>query len=328
VDIGACVGTSSDKIWTLSMNTESKEVPIVLLHGFGAAMCFWVLNLDTFASERPLYAIDLLGFGKSSRPKFSNDAKEVEIQYVNSIEKWRHSMKIDRMILLGHSFGAFLSTAYAMRYPERIEHLVLAGKKPKYFTLLKTFFVNKFVLDPWGMIPLPQEFHKYSLYKRSMMFLTSKISPLFIIRLAGPALGPTILRKSRPDIVEKYEHVVEKHDKTIAKYVYHCNSRKHTGEYAFRDLLDTGVYPKHPMCERLQDELCESVPLTCIFGADSWLDNSFGPTIKQLRPNSAYTHIEYIESAGHQLFSDNALEFNRLVMEACQILKSNINNVN
>ncbi|KAG5678628.1 hypothetical protein PVAND_008284 [Polypedilum vanderplanki] len=301
VDIGSCIG-DNDKIWTLSMNTDSEKVPILLLHGFAAAICLWVLNLDAFAAAgHPIYAIDLPGFGKSSRPKFSKDPKEIEMQYVNSIEKWRQCMKIEKFIILGHSFGGYLSTAYTIQFPLRIEHLILA--------------------DPWGFISLKSdEFKKCSLYKKSIMFLTSKISPLAIVRMAGP-LGPVILRKGRPDIVEKYENVVEKHDKTIAKYVYHCNTKKITGEYAFRDLLHIGVYPKRPMFERLKDQLSEDIPMTCIFGGQSWLENSYGYAIKELRPNS-YTHIEYIESAGHQLFSDDATEFNRLVVEACKIVKS------
>lgn len=158
------------------------------------------------------------------------------------------------------------------------------------------------------------------------MFLTSKISPLAVVRAFGP-LGHVILRKGRPDIVEKFENVVEKHDKTIAKYIYHCNTQKITGEYAFRDLLEIGVYPKFPMCDRLQEkELSDDIPMTCLFGTESWLDTSFGPTLKEIRPNS-YTHVEYIESAGHQIFSDNASEFNRLVVEACHILKSSAKKV-
>lgn len=134
-----------------------------------------------------------------------------------------------------------------------------------------------------------------------------------------------LLRKVRSDIVEKYENVIEKHDKTIAKYVYHCNSQKNTGELAFKHLLEIGHYPKYPMCDRIQNDLSDEIPLTIIFGENSWLtanwSNMYGKELKEQRKNS-YTHVEYIESAGHQLFSDDAIEFNRIVNEACEILKN------
>jgi pimeloyl-ACP methyl ester carboxylesterase len=136
VDIGNCVGIG-DKVWTLAMNTESSNTPILLLHGFGAAIGFWVLNLDAFAQDRPLYAIDLLGYGKSSRPKFSKEAEIVEDQYIESLEKWRQKMKIEKFFCLGHSFGGYLSTAYAIKYPERIEHLILGDP-------VSTDFVTEF----------------------------------------------------------------------------------------------------------------------------------------------------------------------------------------
>lgn len=60
VDIGSVVG-ESDKIWTLSFNQESSQVPIVLLHGLGAGVALWVLNLDSLAKHSPVHAIDLLG---------------------------------------------------------------------------------------------------------------------------------------------------------------------------------------------------------------------------------------------------------------------------
>lgn len=133
------------------------------------------------------------------------------------------------------------------------------------------------------------------------------------------------MRKVRSDIVEKYEDVIEKHDKTIAKYVYHCNSQKNTGELAFKHLLETGHWPKYPMCDRI-DQLSESIPLTIIFGENSWLtanwSSTYGPRLKEQRSDNCYTHIAYIESAGHQLFSDDAKEFNRIVNEACEFLKN------
>jgi abhydrolase domain-containing protein 4 len=102
VDLGNCVG-SSDKIWTLAMNTDSPNTPIVLLHGYVSALAFWMLNLDDFAAHRPVFAIDLLGFGKSSRPQFADDPLEIEMQYVEFLEKWRQQMNIPKMILLGES---------------------------------------------------------------------------------------------------------------------------------------------------------------------------------------------------------------------------------
>lgn len=60
VDIGPTVG-KSDKIWTISLNTDSPNTPLILLHGLGAGVALWCLNLDSLASSRAVYAFDLLG---------------------------------------------------------------------------------------------------------------------------------------------------------------------------------------------------------------------------------------------------------------------------
>lgn len=199
VSLGDCVGTKDD-IWTLSMNTESSNVPIVMLHGFAAGIAFWLMNLEEISADRPLYAIDLLGFGRSSRPQFSKDAEKIEQQFVDSIEKWRESMKIDSMILLGHSFGGFLATSYAMKYPDRIEHLILA--------------------DPWGYTE-KRDISNDPLWRRSLIKVFQRMAPLAIIRAAGP-YGEWLVKKARKDILRKYEEAVE--DETvIAQYIHQCN---------------------------------------------------------------------------------------------------------
>lgn len=43
------------------MQTELETTPIVLLHGMGAGVAFWVLNMDSIAMHRPVFAMDILG---------------------------------------------------------------------------------------------------------------------------------------------------------------------------------------------------------------------------------------------------------------------------
>ncbi|ERL93746.1 hypothetical protein D910_11032 [Dendroctonus ponderosae] len=118
VSIGSTVG-KDDKIWTIALNEESDNTPIVMLHGFAAGIGFWCKNFDEIARDRSVYAIDLLGFGRSSRPVFSKNHETCEQQWVSTIEEWRKKVNLEKFILLGHSFGGYLATSYAISYPER-----------------------------------------------------------------------------------------------------------------------------------------------------------------------------------------------------------------
>jgi len=77
-----------------------------------------------------VYAIDLLGFGRSSRPAadFSaTDVAAVEHFFVDSFERWRAAAGLDKFHLLGHSFGGYVACAYAANNHSRVEKLLLAS---------------------------------------------------------------------------------------------------------------------------------------------------------------------------------------------------------
>jgi len=82
----------------------------------------------------PVYAVDWLGMGRSARVPFKiksklNDTagrvKETEDFFVESLEEWRKKMNLEKMTLVGHSLGGYLSSVYALRYPQRVERLIL-----------------------------------------------------------------------------------------------------------------------------------------------------------------------------------------------------------
>jgi abhydrolase domain-containing protein 5 len=89
--------------------------------------------LNEYVLKKIIFLIEwlyFLGFGRSSRPVFSTDALDAEREFVQSIEEWRREMQLEKFVLLGHSMGGFLATSYAIRYPNRVSHVILA--------------------DPWG----------------------------------------------------------------------------------------------------------------------------------------------------------------------------------
>lgn len=98
---------------------DHNKLPLVMVHGFGCGLAAFYKNFDHLHSKRRLYAFDLLGFGRSSRTPFPTDPAQVEDQFVESVESWRKAVGLEKFILLGHSLGAFISTSYAMKYPER-----------------------------------------------------------------------------------------------------------------------------------------------------------------------------------------------------------------
>ena len=51
------------------------RLPLVMIHGFGAGFLQFYKNLDHLHSERRLLALDLPGFGRSTRIQFTREAE-------------------------------------------------------------------------------------------------------------------------------------------------------------------------------------------------------------------------------------------------------------
>lgn len=122
--------------FSVERKEEKTEQNLVMLHGYGAGLGFFFRNFEGL-SRVPgwkVYALDLLGMGRSSRPPFRIHAKdrqasitEAEDWFIDILEEWRIERKIDRFTLLGHSLGGYLAVAYALKYPGHLNKLVLAS---------------------------------------------------------------------------------------------------------------------------------------------------------------------------------------------------------
>ena len=68
-------------IHTISAKPEitSKDCAILLIHGFGASTDHWRFNIPVLSKKYEVHAMDLLGFGKSPKPK--------DVEYSGSLWK-------------------------------------------------------------------------------------------------------------------------------------------------------------------------------------------------------------------------------------------------
>ena len=48
---------------------EGQGAPVLLVHGFGASSDHWRANIAPLAEQQPVWALDLLGFGSSDKPR-------------------------------------------------------------------------------------------------------------------------------------------------------------------------------------------------------------------------------------------------------------------
>ncbi|KAL4465991.1 hypothetical protein ABPG74_004228 [Tetrahymena malaccensis] len=110
-------------------NQQQNETPSVLcLHGYGGTSLSYYKLSSLFQDSFDTYAIDFLGMGLSSHHEFHYTTINECIEYfVQSIEQWRIAKGINKLIIVGHSFGGYMGFNYAIRHSERVSNLFLVS---------------------------------------------------------------------------------------------------------------------------------------------------------------------------------------------------------
>ncbi len=98
-----------------------KGPPLVLVHGVGGDADQWAFCMDAFATSHRVIALDLLGFGRSDKPRIEYRVAG----FVEVLDRFLTGLGVTRAHLLGHSLGGWIVAAFALRFPERVDKLVL-----------------------------------------------------------------------------------------------------------------------------------------------------------------------------------------------------------
>ena len=101
--------------------------PVVLIHGSGpgvTAYANWRLTIPGLAEHCHVYAPDMVGFGFTERP----DGIDYSMRtWVDQLVAFLDALDLERVSLVGNSFGGALALRLAVEHPERVNRLVLMG---------------------------------------------------------------------------------------------------------------------------------------------------------------------------------------------------------
>jgi pimeloyl-ACP methyl ester carboxylesterase len=107
---------------------SEEGVALLLLHGFGNEAHIWDDFAPVVAPHYRTIAMDLRGHGDSAH----DSQRRYDYQsHVRDLEAITAELGIDRLVLVGHSFGGRISALFAARHPRRMAGLVLVDAGPE-----------------------------------------------------------------------------------------------------------------------------------------------------------------------------------------------------
>ncbi|WEJ70047.1 alpha/beta hydrolase [Pseudomonas sp. PSE14] len=106
---------------TLHVRVGGAGPAVVLLHGFGDTGDMWAPLAKDLAKDHTVVVPDLRGMGLSSIPSGGYDKKT----QAGDVRAVLASLGIEHSVVIGHDIGTMVAYAYAARYPQRTERLVV-----------------------------------------------------------------------------------------------------------------------------------------------------------------------------------------------------------
>ena len=109
------------KIYFVKAGHNPQLPPLLLVHGFGASTDHWRKNISELSQDFEVYAIDLLGFGRSQKPawEYSGDLWRDQLHEFITENIQRPT------VIAGNSLGGYSSLCVAEGYPQSVAGIIL-----------------------------------------------------------------------------------------------------------------------------------------------------------------------------------------------------------
>lgn len=277
-------------------NLTSTPNHLVIVHGYGAGLGFFLHNLDAASSldNWIVHAVDLLGYGCSLRPPFISDYNNkdrVLAWFHDSFDKWLTAREIprDRTMVMAHSMGAYLMATFGI------------DRDPNFCK--KIIMVSPGAVCNHRPVPVPRYF---------AYLWEQNILPFLLVRASG-VFGSKLVSgwSSR-----RFARFPENEQTLFHRYAYSIFLAPGLGEYMLNCLLAPGAQPRHPLIlQNLQNVNCQ---WRWWYGEHDWMDSSGGHEASRLinqQHSICRSSVTRVPDSGHHLYLDNPKRFNSLLLE-------------
>ena len=103
---------------TISYHVYGNGRPVILLHGFAEDHTIWNNQVDELSKHYQLIVPDLPGSGKSDLLEGDNVGIESYAECINAL---LFHEQLDKLVMLGHSMGGYVTLAFAEHYSAKIK---------------------------------------------------------------------------------------------------------------------------------------------------------------------------------------------------------------
>jgi proline iminopeptidase len=121
---GKYVTVNGAKLWVVTVGTGE---PLILIAGGPGGCHLGLRSFDSLAIKGNIQLVYFDGFGRGKSDTAINVKEYTLERDIEDVEGLRVALHLNKISLLGHSYGGVVAQGYAIKYPQNVSHLILAN---------------------------------------------------------------------------------------------------------------------------------------------------------------------------------------------------------
>lgn len=202
--------------------------PVVLLHAYAMNATEWFANVEALAKTHRVYAIDVMGdMTQTVQTRPFKKRAETAVWLKELLD----TLGIERTVMIGHSYGGWLTLNFALCAPERLEKIVLLAPASTFVKMVPQFTLRRIMaylfqkrgvpsFAKWSVAPgnaIPEgQVQLLALAMKHYRFTAAPLQPdVYTDAELSQIKTPCLLLVGEDEVIYRHEAAVERAQRLI-----------------------------------------------------------------------------------------------------------------